>query len=98
MTMRMKGIIIKMSNNSRRLIVCSVGDTTANAEAEKTFAAIANEKPDIFRFLGDTSYEDNNGTGWNKLIDKLGLKSIMQMHKGNHEDKEEDAEKCGEDH
>lgn len=85
-----------MSDQS--LIVCSVGDSKAESKAEKIFSKIKAENPDIFRWLGDTSYDDNNGRAWNALIDKVGLKAIMDMHKGNHEDDEEDADQCGKDH
>lgn len=85
--------------SQERLIVCSVGDTRAKDKFKKILQAIAAEKPDIFRFLGDTSYIDDNGKVWNDIVDSVpGMKEIMQPLKGNHEDDEEDAEKCGQHH
>ena len=79
------------------LIIAAVGDSKAESEAKVTFTNIKNEKPDTFVFLGDASYIDDNGKVWTDLIDSIGLKEIIQVIKGNHEDKEENAEKAGQD-
>lgn len=79
------------------LIVAAVGDSKAESEAKITFTNVKNEKPDTFVFLGDASYIDDNGKVWTDLIDSIGLKEIIQITTGNHEDQEENAEKAGED-
>ena len=79
------------------LIVAAVGDSKAESEAKVTFTNIKNEKPDTFVFLGDASYIDDNGKGWTDLIDSIGVKEIIEITRGNHEDQEENAEKAGED-
>ena len=74
-----------------------MGDSKAESEAKVTFTNIKIEKPDTFVFLGDASYIDDNGKVWTDLIDSIGLKDIIQVIKGNHEDQEENAEKAGQD-
>jgi hypothetical protein len=80
------------------LTVAMVGDTKAGSDAKKTFASIKRENPDIFEFVGDTSYVDDDGKIWNQAVEAADLKSIIHMSKGNHEDDEEDADACGKDH
>ena len=74
-----------------------MGDSKAESEAKVTFTNIKIEKPDTFVFLGDASYIDDNGKVWTDLIDRIRLKDIIQVIKGNHEDQEENAEKAGQD-
>jgi predicted phosphodiesterase len=87
----------QQQTTSEDLIVAAVGDSKAEEEAKITFTNIKNENPDTFVFLGDASYIDDNGKVWTDLIDSVGLKEIMQIIRGNHEDIEENAEKAGED-
>ncbi|MGZ5470454.1 MAG: metallophosphoesterase [Nitrososphaeraceae archaeon] len=87
----------QQQSGTENLIVAAVGDSKAESEAKVTFTNIKNEKPDTFVFLGDASYIDDNGKVWTDLIDSIGLKEIIQVIKGNHEDKEESAEKAGQD-
>ena len=74
-----------------------MGDSKVESDAKMVFTNIKNEKPDTLVFLGDASYIDDNGKVWTDLIDSIGLKDIIQVIKGNHEDQEENAEKAGQD-
>jgi hypothetical protein len=87
----------QQQTTSKDLIVAAVGDSKAENEAKITFTNIKNENPDTFVFLGDASYIDDNGKIWTDLIDSVGLREIIQITRGNHEDQEENSEKAGED-
>lgn len=76
------------------LVIGVAGDTDTGNEADTIFGKIAAEKADVYAFTGDTSYDDNDGTGWTDLIDKNGLKEEIILTQGNHEHAEENAEAC----
>ena len=76
------------------LILAAAGDTEDGNEADQIFGKIAAEKVDKYLFLGDSSYDDNDATGWTALLDKNGLKEEIILTQGNHEHAESDAEAC----
>jgi calcineurin-like phosphoesterase family protein len=79
--------------SSEKLLITAVGDTTCSEDAKNTFKNIANLKPSLNLFLGDSSYDKESAKCFTEIISQNNLKEITMISLGNHDDREEHAKK-----